>query len=85
LFQYPQANRSLSAFTYCIRYKRAHARPYRLPDAVAPFEINQPVYTRAGIDWIDNTTTTVLLWHLPELTPILQRTPNAFTPWKKVS
>ncbi len=43
------------------------------------------VYTRAGIDWIDNTTTTVLLRHLPELTPILQRTPNAFAPWKKVS
>jgi hypothetical protein len=85
LFQYPQANRSLSACTYCIRYKRTHARPYRLPDAAAHFEINQPVYTRAGIDWIDDNTTTVLLRHLPEPTPILQRTPNAFAPWKKVS
>jgi hypothetical protein len=41
------------------------------------------VYTQAGIDWIDNNNmTTVLLRHFPELTPILQRTPNAFAPWK---
>jgi len=26
--------------------------------------------------------TTVLLRHFPELTPILQRTPNAFAPWQ---
>jgi hypothetical protein len=26
--------------------------------------------------------TTVLLRHFPELTPILQRTANAFAPWK---
>src|SRR5271169_3674204 len=41
------------------------------------------VYTQAGIDWIDNNNmTTVLLRHFPELTPILQRTANAFAPWK---
>jgi len=41
------------------------------------------VYTQAGIDWIDNNNmTTVLLRHFPELTPILQRTDNAFAPWK---
>ena len=41
------------------------------------------VYTEAGIDWIDNyNMTTVLLRHFPELTPILQRTANAFAPWK---
>jgi hypothetical protein len=40
------------------------------------------VYTQAGIDWIDNNNmTTVLLRHFPELTPILQRTANAFAPW----
>src|SRR5580700_7395039 len=41
------------------------------------------VYTQAGIDWIDdNNMTTVLLRHFPELTPILQRTANAFAPWQ---
>jgi hypothetical protein len=39
------------------------------------------VCTEAGIDWIDNNMTTVLLRHFPELTPIPQRTPNAFAPW----
>jgi hypothetical protein len=40
------------------------------------------VYTQAGMDWIDNSNmTTVLLRHFPELTPILQRTDNAFAPW----
>lgn len=41
------------------------------------------VYTQAGIDWVNNNNmTTVLLRHFPELTPILQRTANAFAPWK---
>jgi hypothetical protein len=41
------------------------------------------VYTQAGMDWIDNNNmTTVLLRHFPELTPILQRSANAFAPWK---
>jgi hypothetical protein len=41
------------------------------------------VYTQAGIDWIENNNmTTVLLRHFPELTPVLQRTMNAFAPWK---
>jgi hypothetical protein len=40
------------------------------------------VYTKPGIDWIENNTmTTVLLRHFPELTPVLQRTANAFAPW----
>ncbi len=42
------------------------------------------VYTRPGIDWIEsNNMTTVLLRHFPELTPVLQRTANAFAPWRK--
>jgi hypothetical protein len=41
------------------------------------------VYTQAGINWIDNNNmTTVLLRHFPELTPILQRSSNAFAPWR---
>jgi Animal haem peroxidase len=41
------------------------------------------VYTQAGIDWINNNNmSTVLLRHFPELTPILQRTENAFAPWQ---
>jgi heme peroxidase len=40
------------------------------------------VYTQAGMDWIENNSmTTVLLRHFPELTPVLQRTKNAFAPW----
>jgi hypothetical protein len=40
------------------------------------------VYTQPGIDWIENNNmTTVLLRHFPELTPVLQRTTNAFAPW----
>jgi hypothetical protein len=41
------------------------------------------VYTQPGLDWVENNNmTTVLLRHFPELTPILQRTTNAFAPWK---
>jgi hypothetical protein len=44
------------------------------------------VYTQPGIDWIENNNmTTVLLRHFPELTPILQRTANAFAPWKQLA
>jgi hypothetical protein len=40
------------------------------------------VYTKPGIDWIENNNmTSVLLRHFPELTPVLQRTANAFAPW----
>jgi hypothetical protein len=40
------------------------------------------VYTQAGMDWINNNNmTTLLLRHFPELTPILQRSANAFAPW----
>jgi hypothetical protein len=43
------------------------------------------VYTQPGMDWIDNNNmTTVLLRHLPELTPVLMRTKNAFAPWTSV-
>jgi hypothetical protein len=42
------------------------------------------VYTQAGMDWINNNNmTTLLLRHFPELTPILQRSANAFAPWKR--
>jgi len=40
------------------------------------------VYTQPGIDWVNaNNMTTLLLRHFPELTPVLQRTANAFAPW----
>jgi hypothetical protein len=40
------------------------------------------VYTRAGLDWIDdNTMGTVLLRHHPELRAALASVDNAFTPW----
>jgi Animal haem peroxidase len=40
------------------------------------------VYTRAGLEWIDQATmVSVLLRHHPELAPVLGRVTNAFTPW----
>jgi hypothetical protein len=43
------------------------------------------VYTRAGLDWInDNSMVTVLLRHFPELAPALRGVQNAFQPWKRV-
>jgi hypothetical protein len=42
------------------------------------------VYTRAGLDWIDeNTMSSVLLRHYPHLRPALQSTGNAFEPWRR--
>lgn len=43
------------------------------------------VYTRAGLDWIDNNTMkSVLGRHFPELEPALRRVENAFAPWSRV-
>jgi Animal haem peroxidase len=43
------------------------------------------VYTRAGLDWIDNNTMIdVLLRHFPELEPSLRGRQNAFAPWARV-
>jgi len=40
------------------------------------------VYTRAGIDWVnDNSMITVLLRHFPELKDALRDVTNAFKPW----
>jgi hypothetical protein len=45
-------------------------------------DFNETVYTKAGLDWInDNNMSTVLLRHFPELTPVLQRVANPFAPW----
>jgi Animal haem peroxidase len=42
------------------------------------------VYTPAGMRWIaDNTMTTVLLRHFPELRPALRSVTNAFFPWQR--
>jgi hypothetical protein len=43
------------------------------------------VYTKAGLDWIDdNDMSSVLLRHFPNLLPSLQSARNAFAPWTKV-
>ena len=45
-------------------------------------DFNEAVYTKAGMDWInDNNMSTVLQRHFPELTPVLQQVSNAFAPW----
>ena len=44
------------------------------------------VYTRAGLDWVnENTMRSVLLRHLPQLAPALDGIENAFVPWKEVT
>ena len=44
------------------------------------------VYTQPGIDWInDNTMTTVLLRHYPQLRPAMRGLDNAFVPWNKAA
>lgn len=45
----------------------------------------EEVYSKAGMDWIrDNTMSTVLLRHYPQLEPALRGVKNAFAPWNKV-
>lgn len=42
------------------------------------------VYTQTGLDWIDdNTMSSVLARHMPELTPLLKQVKNPFAPWPK--
>jgi hypothetical protein len=42
------------------------------------------VYTRAGIEWIDeNDFTSVLIRHHPELAPALRAVSNGFAPWRR--
>src|SRR5215213_6172248 len=49
-------------------------------------DYNERVYTRAGIEWVNDTDmTTVLLRHYPALAPALRHAENAFWPWKAVS
>jgi hypothetical protein len=43
------------------------------------------LYTRAGMDWINDTTMVdVLLRHYPPLAPALDGVENAFAPWRRV-
>lgn len=42
------------------------------------------LYTREGLEWVENTTMTdVLLRHHPELAPALDGVANPFAPWKR--
>jgi hypothetical protein len=44
------------------------------------------VYTREGLEWIDETSMkTVLLRHFPQLEPALRGVTNAFAPWRPVA
>jgi len=43
------------------------------------------IYTKAGLDWIDdNDMSSVLLRHFPDLLPSLRNARNAFAPWSRV-
>jgi len=49
-------------------------------------DYNERVYTKAGIEWVNDTDMfTVLLRHYPALAPALRGVKNAFWPWAKVS
>jgi hypothetical protein len=44
------------------------------------------VYTREGLDWVENTTMrSLLLRHFPELAPALEGVANPFAPWKRAA
>jgi hypothetical protein len=46
-------------------------------------DFTEDVYSKAGMDWIaDSTLSTVLLRHFPSLAPALSGVNNAFAPWK---
>jgi hypothetical protein len=48
-------------------------------------DYNAETYTRAGLDWIDETSMRdVLLRHFPGLEPALRGVDNAFQPWTRV-
>ncbi|WP_437980393.1 peroxidase family protein [Sorangium sp. So ce117] len=48
-------------------------------------DYNESVYSREGLDWIDNNTmSSVLLRHNPDLAPMLRQVENAFAPWARV-
>jgi hypothetical protein len=49
-------------------------------------DFNERVYTKAGMDWIDdNQMTDVLLRHHPELRIAMRGVDNAFAPWHRAS
>ena len=48
-------------------------------------DYNERVYTRAGIEWVNDTDmSTVLLRHYPTLAPAMRGVKNAFWPWTRV-
>ena len=48
-------------------------------------DFTEEVYSKAGMDWIQNNTmSSVLLRHFPALEPSLRGVKNAFAPWKRV-
>jgi hypothetical protein len=45
-------------------------------------DYNEQTYTKAGLQWIEDTTMVkVLTRHLPALQPLLRKQENAFAPW----
>jgi hypothetical protein len=49
-------------------------------------DYNERVYTRVGIEWVNDTDmSAVLLRHYPTLAPALRGVKNAFWPWTRVS
>lgn len=49
-------------------------------------DYTENVYTKVGMDWIeDNTMSSVLLRHYPSLSPALRGVRNAFAPWARTS
>ena len=48
-------------------------------------DFTEEVYSKAGMDWIQNNTmSSVLLRHFPALEPSLRGVKNAFAPWNRV-
>ena len=55
-------------------------------DRFYTYDYRAEVYTKEGIEWVeDNTLSSVLLRHYPELAPALRGVENAFKPWPTVA
>lgn len=55
-------------------------------DRFFTIDFTEEIYSKVGMDWIrDNTMSSILLRHLPELEPSLRGVRNAFAPWNSVS
>ena len=54
-------------------------------DRFLTVDFRPEIYSPLGMDWVEqNSMTSVILRHCPELGPVLPRGATAFAPWRPV-